>query len=242
MREQKMQRGLAQRDAALRLKRARQVWTSCLTESTVFADGRKRSSGKTVQGIDDMSRMGSRRLRMVCPAVPLRGGHVKIASRRPTFLPSMKTGHSIASTSGDATYRPLLAHFLKESAELTAPRDILEATRDCRRLAFYENEIRHAVHQRSGRSENLAFQDITRCSLSGGHVVVIGLWSCLLGWMAATYGASKVTCIEQNPTVYKISVSVLETNKLCRPVCILSHVRGQMPQFRRFLRCVRRPS
>ena len=76
MREQKMQMGLAQRDAAFRLKRARQVWTSCLTESTVFADGRKRSSGKTVQGVDDMSRMGSRRLRMVCSAVSLRVSHV----------------------------------------------------------------------------------------------------------------------------------------------------------------------
>ena len=47
---------------------------------------------------------------------------------------------------------------------------------------------------------------------AGGHVLVLGSGSNILGCMAAQGGARRVTCIEQGPMLYRMAKQTLSSN------------------------------
>jgi len=81
---------------------------------------------------------------------------VRPATRRPTFLPSIKLTPPRPGWREKDARRGVLAAYLNALADLAGPKRALPALRDGARLRTYSAAIRHAVSRRPG-VHNLLF-------------------------------------------------------------------------------------
>ncbi|DBA90775.1 TPA: hypothetical protein ACH3X1_003982 [Trebouxia sp. C0004] len=115
---------------------------------------------------------------------------------RPTFLPAMKQKRlDKAKVLADPTAR-MLAEYVHALADLAQPKGCIPLLQDQSRLDAFQTAIESALRE-----------------LPGGHVIVLGNGSNILGLMASQLGARQVTCIERGPMLYRVAKQTLQSNR-----------------------------
>ncbi|KAL0046712.1 hypothetical protein WJX82_008116 [Trebouxia sp. C0006] len=115
---------------------------------------------------------------------------------RATFLPAMKQKRlDKEKVLADPTAR-MLAEYVHALADLAQPKGCTPLLQDQSRLDAFQTAIESALHE-----------------LPGGHVIVLGNGSNILGLMASQLGARRVTCIERGPMLYRVAKQTLQSNR-----------------------------
>lgn len=87
------------------------------------------------------------------------------ASRRPTFLSSMKVERLDSSHVEDDGCVKILLPFLKSLSDLATPKECIEVLRDKERFQFFEPELQSAITAKPGKAlfkkvKFVEFQDV----------------------------------------------------------------------------------
>ncbi|KAK9803026.1 hypothetical protein WJX72_005333 [[Myrmecia] bisecta] len=115
---------------------------------------------------------------------------------RPTFLPTMKLRPLRKAEIEANPQKRMLMNYVTALADLAHPKAALRVLHDDVRLS--------------------AFEDAIFCTLReqpGGHILVLGTGTGVLGLMAARAGAGRVTCIERSRMLFRMAKQALEGNR-----------------------------